>query len=403
MTNGNSRYVIFIVLFCLFIAPSARADEFRIVPSVAAKDEYNSNIYVTPTDPRRDFITTLSPGIALVKRNERLDTGAQVRLDSRYYGENQDLNAIDQTYQGNLKYRLTPNFGLAADAGYFIDSRADRDLATTGLILSTLRRERVKSSLATDYQFSEVMALTMSYAYGKDTYERKVSDFQSHDVNIGLVRDFSKYFPAVKGMINFGYGSYDIGGFRTNSMMTTLGMSRNFNEIWSINVSGGARYTEAQFPVPRLQMVAPGVFQVVQDTQADDGWGWVAQGALNYTGERGNSSLTYTRDVRPASGYNATVEMNALAINLSYRFTHEFSFSLYGGYYTNKSGQLASSANSIDTQTLGITPRIRYEFSKDVAVDLSYDYINSENKVTNLQAERHLVSLLLTVQHAFFE
>ena len=186
-------------------------------------------------------------------------------------------------------------------------------------------------------------------------------------------------------------------------MMTTIGVSRNYNELWSINVSGGARYTEAQSPVLRLQQVAPGLFQVVQDTQTDDSWGWVAQASLNYNGERGSGALTYTRDVRPASGQSTAVERNALMINVGYRFTYELSFSLNASYYINKSGQLGSSVNAIDSQTFGISPRIRYEFTRDVAVELSDDFYYIDDRIAGTQAERHLISLQLTAQHAFLE
>jgi len=45
--------------------------------------------------------------------------------------------------------------------------------------------------------------------------------------------------------------------------------------------------------------------------QNNDGWGWVGNVSLNYKGERGNGSLTYNRDITPASGLNGAVERNA--------------------------------------------------------------------------------------------
>ncbi|MFH2075028.1 MAG: outer membrane beta-barrel protein [Pseudomonadota bacterium] len=396
MTNGKYCYFIVIALSFILVVPSVRADEFRLVPSIAAREEYNSNIFLSTVDQKRDFVTTLSPGIEIVKRDERLDTGAQIRVDRVEYTDNRDLNATDQTYKGNIRYRFTPNFSFAANAGYLVDSQPDRDLQTTGLVMSALQRERVNTSLSTDYQITEITALSMSYAYSKDTYEKKFFDTLSHQVNAGLTQDFSKYFPAVKGMLNFGYSSYDIAGFRTNSIMGTMGISRNFSEIWAINVSGGARYTETEFPVLRLQ-------QAAQDKQTDEGWGWVGQVSLTYKGERSNGHLTYSRDVSPASGEGTAVERNALMIGGRYRLTYELSFLLNAGYYTNKSGQFASSANAIDSQSFIINPRLRYEFSKDVALEASYDYYKVDDRAADTQAERHRVSLYLSVQHAFLE
>ncbi|MFH1026544.1 MAG: outer membrane beta-barrel protein [Pseudomonadota bacterium] len=373
------------------------------MPSVAARGEYDSNVFVTADDPKRDFIATLSPAIEIVKRNERLDTSAQIRLDSYEYADNRELSAIDQTYKGNIRYRLLPNFGVAAQAGYLIDSRPDRDLQTTGLVTTGLRRERFNTGLSTDYQLSELTALSLSYAYGKEIYEKRYSDTLSHEVKAGLIRDLGKYFPAVKGMVNIGYIKYDIGGFPTDSLMGTVGFSRSFNEIWGINAGGGLRYTETQFPVFSLQQVAPGLFQMVQETKTEDGWGWVGQASLTYKGLQSSGDLTYSRDVKPASGQSRVVERNTLALNARYRFTQELSASLNTGYYTNKTGGFASAAGAIDEQSFRISPRVRYEFSRDTALEASHDYSRIDNQIADTQTERHLVSVRLTIQHALLE
>ena len=49
------------------------ADEFKLTPSLAVKEEYNDNILYTQTDIQKDFITTISPGLALTDRTERMD------------------------------------------------------------------------------------------------------------------------------------------------------------------------------------------------------------------------------------------------------------------------------------------------------------------------------------------
>jgi hypothetical protein len=384
-------------------ASSARGDEFRLVPSFAVREEYNSNIFVTQDDPERDFVTTLSPGVEIIKRNERLDSSFLIRLDSINYAENRDLDATDQTYKGRIGYHLTPEFSFIAAAGYLIDSSPDRDLETTGLVASALKRKRASASLSTDYQLTEITALSVSYAGAKDSYERQNDDFASHDVNAGIVHDFSKYLPALKGLLNFGYSQYDIGGFRSESMLGTIGVARSINEIWGFSVRGGARYTQAEFPVLILQSVAPGLLQLVEETQSDDGWGWVGQASLTYTGEKGGSDLTFSRDVQPASGQNTAVERNSLAITLRYRFTQELSFLLNAGYFTNVSGRISSAANAVDTKTIRINPRLRYEFTRDVALDATYSYYNVEDRIAGKRADVHRFALLLSIQHALLE
>ena len=55
------------------IAPSGIfADEFKLIPSLAVREEYNDNIFASSNDTADDFITTLSAGLELVERTERL-------------------------------------------------------------------------------------------------------------------------------------------------------------------------------------------------------------------------------------------------------------------------------------------------------------------------------------------
>ncbi|HTR45126.1 MAG TPA: outer membrane beta-barrel protein, partial [Thermodesulfovibrionales bacterium] len=110
--------VLLIIILLVSCPAPARGDEFRVVPSLSVREEYNSNILLTTGDARRDFITTISPGVEIVDRTARLDADLQVRLDRLEYADNRDLNATNQTYSGRIRYLLTPLFGVSAEAAY---------------------------------------------------------------------------------------------------------------------------------------------------------------------------------------------------------------------------------------------------------------------------------------------
>jgi hypothetical protein len=97
------------------------------------------------------------------------------------------------------------------------------------------------------------------------------------------------------------------------------------------------------------------------------------------------------------------VERNSLAINLRYRFTQELSFLLNAGYFTNVSDQFSSAANAVDSQTYRVNPRLRYEFSRDVALEAADDYYHIDDRLAGTQAEVHRISLRLYIQHDFWE
>ena len=164
------RYLLVIIVL-LFCPSLIWGNEFRLVPSISVKEEYNDNILFLTDDIRKDFITTISPSLEMVNNTEKLETDLLARLDRFDYADNREFSATDQLYNGKFRYHATPLFNISAEAGYVRDSQPDRDILTSGIILTTVPRNRYNASLSADYQFSEKTAAVVSYAFGSDEYE----------------------------------------------------------------------------------------------------------------------------------------------------------------------------------------------------------------------------------------
>jgi predicted porin len=400
------RYIFFVIV--LLSCPSlVWGNEFRVVPSISVKEEYNDNIFFTANDINRDFVTTISPSLEMVNNTEKLETNLLARLDRFDYADNREISATDQMYNGKFRYHATPLFNISAEAGYVRDSQPGRDIQTSGIILSTVPRNRYNASLSADYQFSEKTAMGMSYAFGRDDYgSMRYVDDVSHNVNAGLVHDLGQYFQRVKGRVNLGYSNYVFSDSRIDSVMGTVGFSRDFSEAGSILIDGGIRHTWSEISTYQLWPVfLPPFFyyERVKVKQNNDGWGWVGNVSMNYKGELGNASLTYNRDVTPASGLNGAVERNAFMLSTRYRMTYEFSILFSAGYYTNKSDAGQFSTQVIDERTIRVNPGVRYEFSKNIAVESSYDYTAVDYLESNTSANRNLLSIRLYIQHPIWE
>ena len=381
------RYLLFVIV--LLSCPSlVWGNDFRLVPSLSVKEEYNNNILFLTDDIRKDFITTISPGIEMINNTEKLETDLLARINRFDYADNREFSATDQLYNGRFRYRTTPLLNISAEAGYVSDSQPGRDIGTSGIILSTVRRNRINTSLSVDYQFSEKTALGVSYTFGRDNYESpKYSDDISHGVNAGLIYDLNQYIQRLKGRANLGYSDYAFSNSRIDSVMGTVGFSWDFSEIVSILIDGGIRYTRSE----------------LSSGLNNNDMGWVGNVSLNYNGELGNGSLTYNRDITPASGLNGAVERNALMISTRYRMTSEFSILFSAGYYTNKSDAGQFSNQIIDERTIRINPGIRYEFSKNIALESSYDYTAVDYLASNTSANRNLLSIRMYIQYPIWE
>jgi len=387
----HSRRFVFAVVILLVCPALAWGNEFRLVPSVSVKEEYNDNILFSTDDAKRDFITTVSPGLEMVNNTQQLETSLLARLDRIDYGSNRELSATDQSYSGKIRYFATPLFGISATAGYTRDSRPDRDITTSGIILSTVPRNRVNASLSANYQLTETTSVGTSYTFNRDYYDstRYASDC-SHDVNVGLVHDFGRYVTGVKGQMNLGYSDYTFSDSRIDSVMGTAGLSKDFSETWSVSINAGVRRLWSSLSV--------GPFQL-----KNDGWGWVGNAALNYRGERGNGSLSYGRDISPATGLNGATERNTLTLSTQYRVTYEFSVLLSAGFYTNKADAGEFSTQDISERTFRVNPGVRYEFTKDIALEALYDYIAFDNLASHTTADRNLFSIRLYIQYPILQ
>ena len=373
----------------LLVAPYASGDEFQVVPSLTAREEYNSNIYLTKDDIKRDFITTISPALKVVKKTERLDSELQARVDRRDYVDNRDISATDQNYRGKLRYMPTPLFGVTGEAAYITDTRPDRDIETTGMVLSALRRQQVKASAGMDYMITEKTQAAVSYAYVKEDYESKYSPYTSQSVNGGLEYDFSRHISGTKIRINGGYEHYDFTTSTLDNTSATVGLTKMFTEALSLALDGGGIYTQSKF--------------TIYNEQTNNQWGWVGNVALKYKGERGTGEIGYNRSVSAASMYGGAVERNAVTMNGRYRIAYELSSAISAGFFTNKSDPYQYSRTGTDTRSYYVAPSLRYEFTRDVALDVSYNYTLSDDRLSDIRADRQLVMLMLTLQHTFFE
>ncbi|MBF0560251.1 MAG: outer membrane beta-barrel protein [Nitrospirae bacterium] len=400
------------MIFLIVLSPEvSRGEEFRLVPSLSLKEDYNSNILLSTLNGRSDFITTISPGAELIDRTENANMDLLLRLDRLQYAENGALSSTNQMFTGNFGYSPTPLLSISAGAGYVRNSNPTLSLASTGFVSVAVPVNRISSSFSVDYKFSELTEGIVSYTYGTDYYNNSayLSDI-SHDITAGLVYDLGGYFRTLKGRTNMSYSYYSFPGSRTDSVNGTVGFSWDLNEIWSASVDSGIRHTWSKIPVTsymELYQVYQGqpylVFLPVTEQQKTGSWGWVAKAALNYKTEHGGGGISFTRDIIPAYGLNGASEQNALAVSSQYRLTYEFSALFSGGYTALNSASGGLSSQVIKQNSFRVNPGVRYDFSRDVSLESSYEYTTVDYPTTRTHANRHVVSVRLNMQHPFFE
>jgi len=380
------------------------ADEFRLVPSLTLRQEYNDNIFFTSKDAVSDSISTGSAGIEVVHKTEKTDLNLLGRADRRMYWAHSDLDATDQTYNAKLGYALTPKFRVSGRASYIKDSSPDRDIEVTGLVLTTVKRERQAYGGTAEYALTEKTIATVGYDYLKDQYlAAGFVNSESNAANLGFVHDLSYFVNTTKARLNFSAARYTFTGLQIDNASATIGFVKQFAELWSVSLDAGGRYTRSAIEGVTFQFVPPFSFVATPQKEETTGYGWVGHAAVSYRGEKTNAEIGLLYDFLPAYGYAGVAERTGATFNLSRRFTYELRGSLNAIYYLNKAEQGRFSAQTLDQETVQIIPSLRYEPTRDVAVEASYVFTWVRYRDVSEHAVRNLVMVRLILQHAFFE
>ncbi len=394
--RSRNRIIIVIAIVTAFSAPqNAHGDQIKLGASLGLQEEYNDNIFISETDEIDDFITTISPELSLGRKSERSSLDLLGRLDGIYYAENDELNDVDQNFSARLLHGLDPRLNLSGEFEYIKDSRPDRDIETSGLVLSRFIRYRRYLILSGEYLASENTAAILTYAYvNQDFDDPRLADFDSHIANLSLTHRLSHYFPSTLGSFNMGYSRYDYPDVIINNYSGTIGASREITEKLRLSIDIGGRYTQQRGEDEDSALIS---FPNESDS------GFTGRLLFSHKGEFTKENLTLSHDVQAASGRNAVTERTALIFDISHRFTYNLRGSFKVGYYLNRADQATFSTEDIDEKTLSLQTGVHFDIKDNVVLDASYLFTRIRDEVTDESAKRNLIYMRLVILYPFFE
>lgn len=434
----NIRLVVALVLFLLVCPISTWGDELCFIPSLAVKEENNSNILLATEGGmvRSDNIMTVSPGFDLTDRTARLESLLSIRLDRLFYKRNPDLDATNQYYSGSVRYAATELLNLSLDASYFklinpslwtgwvynpwlpppvflssggggggtggggntgpgaSDPPSAIAIPVPQLPLIAAGVQRLASSISTDYRLTELTSFTAGYQFSQSYYERPKYHDTSHDVQAGLVVDLSTSLPRLQGRLTTDYSQYLLPNSRTINVMASLGLSYRVSEIWSISIDGGIRHTNSEISAHTYTPDGTPIDVTYDNAE----WGRVGHVSLNYKDENIGVALMYIHDFTMASlaqGYQTPAERNAVSLTFQHQLTGEFSASL-GASYSAYRHPVNVASDTFQQDSISVSPLVRYELSRDLALEASYELTRFDYKALDTKADREVFFIRLT-------
>lgn len=378
----------------LFVYGAASADEIKLTPIVALRQEYNSNLFFDDRDKKDDFISRGRAGLDYLHRTERLDSRISGFVTPVYYWDKDELNAVDQDYAGRASFRVSPRFSLGGNAALRVDHQPDRDLAATGLTYGDNRRLRQNYGANAAFAATELWTVSGSYGHGREDWRARgddaIENWRSHTVTLELSRELGRAPGMTQGLLEGGFTRYDYETSDTWSYFATAGLRHRVHELYALTAILGARYTDTDYTVRRLALVPPGILTVLEDKKNRSGLGGLGRLALDYTGERLRTTATASHDIDASSGRSGIVQRTGGSLSAGYLLLEKLRLGLYVGAFRNKSENEQYAGDRIHSYTYGLTPSLRWEFARDFTFEAGYGFAYVDERIQNQDdAHRH--------------
>ena len=242
------RHVLIAILFVTVAPLPLRADELKLTPGLALKEEFNDNIFLGTGNRQTDFVTTLTPSLDISSATERRNVTLSTGINWLNYSRNAGLDSVDYYAQGGFNYQFVPRLSLSAGAGYVRDSRPDRT-GQNGLTL-TSGSDRQNYQLSGNFAVSEKSTSTISYVFSREDFDNSESVATTvHSVNVGQDYKLDRYLEQAKLVGNFGCSRNLTDISLVDNYTVTVGLSKKIHELWNVSLNAGGRYTHSEFDV----------------------------------------------------------------------------------------------------------------------------------------------------------
>jgi hypothetical protein len=373
------------------------ADDFSLTPSVSVREEYNDNIFFEYANPVDDYITTVTAGLELKDRTERMDLDLNGTVSPFFYADNSKWNDVDQNYLGKIAYQINPMLGVDASANYNVSNRPDRDVETTGLVQSNNRRKRQAYRLGFDNMLNEYSRVGLNLKYSQDKYDGTSiansanGDQKDYGGTLTFSHNLSRWWEETTGLLNLGYDRSEYETSDTDNYTATIGVGHKFSQTVTFLINGGVQYTDATF----LNL------QSSEDNHTS--LGGTGQATLTIEGEYTRGSVSLRHNITSASGRGQTVQRTEAVLDIRRRLAEKLTIGFAAGYYHNQADKDEFSLNEIDEDAYYVRPSIQWEIFDHFNLQAGYSFIYIDDHSLSNDRKQNMVYLQAKYGFPLFE
>ncbi|MBI2468896.1 MAG: hypothetical protein HYV62_13975 [Candidatus Rokubacteria bacterium] len=332
-------------------APPARAQAgWYATPSFSLTEEYDDNVFATPTGEREDFITRFSPGLKLGFGSATLTLEASASVDAEVYAEQSELSgAANRTRAGlAVKYLPGPLTTLRLDAAFVQTQTATELLVETGVELGRREATLLGVTPLLSYRFSPLTTGEASYTFRRGTIEDD-PDQTTHEARGALTWQLAQLHTATVGYL---YQIFETEGADTRTSHTaTLGWTGQLGRQTTLTLQAGPRVSDGD--------VGPDILARIE-----------------YRMRYGAVSLAYARSEAVVLGRAGTVEAEGLLATLTVEPVPRLRLTLSPS--VRRSSEDAPGVP--ETRVYGVGAAVVYELSRWVSVRAEYRFALQEEE-----------------------
>lgn len=341
-------------------AAEARAEQWYVEPRASVDAFYDDNVRLTNREPRSTSAARAKAEVEAGRRTEVSEIGISANVLATRYSQASDLDETDAALGLKSAYQLGRHrFGLDGALNY--DSTLTSEIATSGLVQTNKRRERILLSPSWTYSLTSRLESTASFSYQNVAYEdvKLIPLFNYRFDTAGLTLTYalserSKVF----GRATYARYDADEVNTRSNSYGVEAGANYLLTETMSLTAFAGVRNTKAETPT-------------FFGTYETENTGPIFELALTKSFDQGQFRVTADRSLVPSSS-GTLLDTTALGLSLDYRLGPRWTFLLAADGYRNRTPEGDSSG--YDRDYLSLSPRLRHRLTQSLDLELSYRY-----------------------------
>lgn len=357
-----------VILISLFGATViAFALDYTADLSLSLSEQYNDNIYLAHTDRVSDYVTVISPVLALSTQTQKINAMLSYSPSWNYYSSHSDKTAFNQQAGAQGLFSLTErlSFGLSDT---FVQSKETSNISNLTALQgagplvagqNTLTTNTVSGNLS--YRLSEQITLQPSLSYTTtNNSEQSVGDINTFTGGMGisyLLTDRTSL------RVNASYTNYDYSvGSNSNGQEYIVGINHRFTPTLTVDAFGGVDVTKIDSPS-------------TTDT------GFTGGITITKTFEKGSASISFKDSVVPGLQGNSPLKSQVVIVNYARPLTAYLDSSLSAWY-----GQYKSVGNVGADQKrneISGTASLSYRLLQWANLFLSYTYVNSDDRINN--------------------